>query len=320
MTATVFYHSPELPWSASPQDQQRFRRILAAVTALALLFSVLMPLLPVPENLRDLAPAVPPRYARLLMEHKTPPPPPPKPVVKPQPKPQPKPAEKKTAPKKQPPKAHNPAPKPASMPRPAAAEKAARSGLLAFSGELAALRKHSAIASVRKQALKKSAAGKAPKIQRAVITRRAKQSSGGIDTARLSRDTGKTRLAGSHRTTQVQSTLAQTEQEPAAERHGKSGLPPRSDEDIQLVFDRNKGKLYALYNRALRRDSTLQGKVVLQLTISPEGKVSTCEIISSELNNPKLERRLVARIKMFDFGVMEVAVTRLTYPIDFFPG
>ncbi len=318
MTATVFYHAADLPWSASPQDQQRFRRILAAVTALALLFSVVMPLLPVPQTLQDLAPAVPPRYARLLMAHKAPPPP--MPVVKPEPRPQPKPVEKKTAAKKQPPKAQKPAPKPASKPRPAAREKAARSGLLAFSSELAALRKNSAIASVRKQTLRKSTAGKAPKVQRAVITRRATQTSGGIDTARLSRDTGKTRLVGSHQTSRVQSKLAQIEQRPTSGRSGAAGLPRRSDEDIQLVFDRNKGKLYALYNRALRRDSTLQGKVVLQLTISPEGKVSACEIISSELDNPKLERRLVARIKMFDFGAMEVAVTRVTYPIDFFPG
>ncbi|MFQ5486979.1 MAG: TonB family protein [Gammaproteobacteria bacterium] len=314
MTAAVFYHSPDLPWSASPQDQQRFRRILAVATAVALLFSILMPLLPVPETLQDMAPSVPPRYARLLMEHK--PPPPPQTVVKPEPRAQPKPAEKKTAPKKQPPKAQKPAPKP----RPAVRAKAARTGLLAFSSELAALRKNSAIASVRKQTLRKSAAGKAPKVQRAVITRRATQTSGGIDTARLSRDTGKTRLAGSHQTTRVQSRLAQIEQRPSGGRRGEAGLPRRSDEDIQLVFDRNKGKLYALYNRALRRDSTLQGKVVLQLTISPEGKVSACEIISSELDNPKLERRLVARIKMFDFGAMEVAVTRVTYPIDFFPG
>ena len=38
------------------------------------------------------------------------------------------------------------------------------------------------------------------------------------------------------------------------------------------MFDQNKGAIFALYNRALRRDSSLQGKIVLELTISPIGR------------------------------------------------
>ncbi len=315
--ATIFYHAPDLPWSPSPRDQQRFRRILAVVCALALLFSVVIPLLPVPETLKDLTPEVPPRYARLLMERQKPPPAPIPEVKK---KPAPKPERPQPKAEKPRPKTHKPAPKPSAKSPAAARKKAARSGLLAFSNELAALRDHSAVASVRGQSVKKSTAGKAPRPQRAIITRRATRTSGGIDTARLSRDTGKTQLATVHQTTQLHSSLARIEQRPRKGQTGDAGLPRRNDEDIQRVFDRNKGKLYALYNRALRRDSTLQGKVVLRLTITPDGKVSACEIISSELNNPRLERRLVARIKMFDFGAREVAVTRVTYPIDFFPG
>src|SRR5262249_3857443 len=48
----------------------------------------------------------------------------------------------------------------------------------------------------------------------------------------------------------------------------RSGLgPSRTDEEIQIVFDRYKSAFYRDYNRELRRNPTLQGKMVLRLTI-----------------------------------------------------
>ena len=86
------------------------------------------------------------------------------------------------------------------------------------------------------------------------------------------------------------------------------------------MFDKNKGAIFALYNRALRRDPTLEGKLVLRLTIAPSGQVTACEIVSSELNDPELEQRLVQRIKLFRFEARDdVEPITTTKPIDFFP-
>ena len=52
----------------------------------------------------------------------------------------------------------------------------------------------------------------------------------------------------------------------------------RTDEEIQIVFDRYKAALYRLYNRELRKDPTLQGQMVLRLTIEPNGSVSFCQL------------------------------------------
>jgi len=46
---------------------------------------------------------------------------------------------------------------------------------------------------------------------------------------------------------------------------GGSGRASRSEEEIALVFDRNKGAIYALYGRALRDQPDLQGKLVLEV-------------------------------------------------------
>ena len=102
-------------------------------------------------------------------------------------------------------------------------------------------------------------------------------------------------------------------------RRGNSDKASRSREEIEIVFDRNKGAIYALYNRALRRDPILQGKLVLRLTIAPNGAVTMCEVVSSDLENGELERKLVARIKMFKFVARDVAPITTAKPIDFFP-
>ena len=98
-----------------------------------------------------------------------------------------------------------------------------------------------------------------------------------------------------------------------------SGKASRSREEIELVFDKNKGAIFALYNRALRRDPSLEGKLVLRLTIDPNGAVSFCEIVSSELGDSELERKLVQRVKLFRFEARDVEAITTTKPIDFFP-
>ena len=89
-------------------------------------------------------------------------------------------------------------------------------------------------------------------------------------------------------------------------RTGSSGKAARSQEEIELEFDRNKGAIYALYSRALRDRPELQGKMVLEFTIAPSGDVTACRVVSSELNDPELERKIVARVKLIRFAARDV--------------
>jgi periplasmic protein TonB len=93
----------------------------------------------------------------------------------------------------------------------------------------------------------------------------------------------------------------------------------RSIEEIRLVFERHKGAIYAIYNRALRDEPGLQGKVVLELRIAPGGDVTEVRVVSTELNAAELERKLLARVKQFDFGAKEVEVMVVSWPVDFLP-
>lgn len=178
---------------------------------------------------------------------------------------------------------------------------------------------------------------------RALITSNAAGGSGGINTSGYSRNTGGGGLAG-RATTVVEGAAGgggaggvggggtrgqgrDTGTANAGSGHGaggsvtrgNSGKASRSIEDIKLVFERNKGAIYAIYNRALREDPTLQGKVVVELKISPAGDVVGCRVVSSELHAPELEAKLLARIRQFDFGTKDVDQMVVTWPVDFLP-
>jgi hypothetical protein len=96
--------------------------------------------------------------------------------------------------------------------------------------------------------------------------------------------------------------------------------PSRTDEEIQIVFDRYKAMFYRLYNRALRVDSTLKGQMVLRLTIEPDGSVSMCKLQSSDMNAPDLAAQVVNIVHTINFGAKDgVQALTISYPIDFLP-
>ena len=101
----------------------------------------------------------------------------------------------------------------------------------------------------------------------------------------------------------------------------RSGLgPSRTDEEIQIVFDRYKASFYRLYNRELRNNPALQGKMVLRLTIEPDGSVSMCMLQSTDMNAPDLATQVVNRVRTINFGAKEgVQTVTIVYPIDFLP-
>ena len=147
--------------------------------------------------------------------------------------------------------------------------------------------------------------------------------SGGVSGSGHTTTTNGKTVLENRKITQVEQTLvdpgtiAKAKKQDSKNKTRKAGV--RSEESITLVFDKNKGKLYAVYNRARRKDPGLKGKIILQITIAPVGNVVKVAILSSELNNPKLEKGLISRIKQFNFGAQSVEQITVTYPIEFLP-
>ncbi len=96
--------------------------------------------------------------------------------------------------------------------------------------------------------------------------------------------------------------------------------PARTDEEIQIVFDRYKASFYRLYNRELRNNPALKGQMVLRLTIEPDGSVSMCTLQSTDMDAPDLATQVVGRVRTINFGAKEgVPTVTIVYPIDFLP-
>ncbi len=339
--STMMRISPLLPWDRLPEEEGRFRKILMSLLVFLLLSSIIVTIIKVPEPPRVLKPALPERLVKLVVEQKEVPPPPP-PVVVPKPeekppevaeqKPEEKPKPMETKPQDQ--------PKPDDKPQvdPVRKEKAKAEARKQFAAAgfdaLADLRAQTAPAAkpASGQQLVTNVApagyGDSPSAQRSLIADRAKAGSGGVVTARASSDAGSgSGIAGSGtsrvvsgiggiQTEDVAGRPASTADKPNAEKSGKGRRP---DENIQLAFDGAKGALQALYHRGLRNNPDMKGRVVFRLEIQADGRVSSCEIVSSELNDPELERKLTTRVKQIDFGAMNVEVWKDTFRMDFFP-
>jgi len=302
MILAPYYREFELPWEGDPESTERFRKILKVLLVVLVVLGILFPLLPTPK--RETAADIPTRLAKVMLEQKPKPPPPPKPVEQP---------------KIEPPKVAMVKPTPPPVDLKELAHRKAERQLNQVKDELADLRQQMDLTPLETKNLS-GAVGADSHAERSMITSNVGAGSGGITTANASRGfgTGAGSLTG-HTATAVTSSVALASAANRNVHSGGGGKPARSPEEIALVFDRNKGRIYNLYARALRDNAELQGKLVLEFTIAPNGTVTDCRVVSSELKDPELEKKIIALVRLFQFQPEDVDPVTATKPIDFFP-
>lgn len=315
------YQPMVMPWTRQGEDEKRFRKILFFVFLFSILFSWILPMLKQPaEKYKEIV--VPEHIAQIIKRKQE------EKLI--EQRPQEQLAERKDSniPSKD--------AKPASAETQKARDVAQTKGVLAFKNNFADLMEDTTPAKLGAQARisnsGKAAAGSgsggayAPgeASTRSMITSQATGGSGGINTAGLSRmgagsgGGGQSITGAGVRFARVESSTGtgMADDRPLS----KGAGPSRTDEEIQIVFDRYKAALYRIYNRELRNDPTLRGKMVLRITIEPDGRVSACAVKSTDMASPALSKDIVERVLNFNFGA-KVGVPSLTilYPIDFLP-
>jgi len=307
---------PGLPWVETNEDRN-FRRLLITLLVIFLVAGLVLDSLTLPEITQKKLVDVSPRLARLILEKQKVKPPLPK-IVKPKPEEKKKAEKPKEKKKDKPEKVKKEAPKQKTK---LAREVAQQSGLIALSDELADLRESFDLDNII-ELPQQTTGKKAVELASAsdVLSSQAKRSSGGITTNTLTRKIETSELA-TRKTTTVTSNIKTTQ---AAKSTGagtskSARTATRSAEEVERVFQKNKGAIFSIYNRALRKNPSLAGKVVVELTIDPNGRVIKVTIVSSELEDKKLERKLVLKIKKFVFASANVPQITVSYPIDFLP-
>ncbi|HEY6293306.1 MAG TPA: AgmX/PglI C-terminal domain-containing protein [Terriglobia bacterium] len=206
-----------------------------------------------------------------------------------------------------------------------------RAGILAFKEQFASLTEDQNAPRLGTDARYGAADEVGQASSHSVLTTNTPGSSGGIDAGSLSRNVGGGGGRGgggggnggmpgvkvARATSSIASIGGGDGDRPKA--HSGPG-PSRTDEEIQIVFDRYKAAFYRDYNRALRSNPTLQGKMVLRLTIEPDGAVSMCQLQSTDMDAPDLVVQVVSRVRTINFGAKDgVQAVTIVYPIDFLP-
>lgn len=326
MTSATFSHNDPL-WLTDQQDSRYFWLQAAGLLVFCCLV-ILVPQVTVPKP-AALPPPAPPPLTQLQLPPREIPPPPevktelPKPEPIPEQKPKIEPKEKAVVASKEP----EVAPPTVDDAR----ELAEKSGLLALKDDLADLRQAFDVADTQVSVSNEAQPEAAANVDRQIISQAGQQQFAAKDAAALSNTVARVALseqgAAQVKATQLKgladkNTVERNRQAESGKNANKAGkgTSGRSEAQIRQILEANKSSLYTLYNRALRQEPLLRGKVVFELLISPQGAVSAVKIVQSELGNAKLERQLQLRLQAVDFGPANVSLTRSQWTIEFLPG
>ncbi len=306
-----------IPWTRQDESERRFRRGLLVALIFYIFFGTVITLWKLPPPVRPVVAVVPERLVSMLRREP--------------PKPQPKPERTKEDKKpkndqeKTPEKQREEQVKPVADETQTARKKAETTGVLAFKETFKDMMDETPAARLGTEARlsnqPSAAAGQARASRSIIAMEGGSGGSGGINNASVSRNIGhgNGNGIGGVGFTRVESSVAGQKGESRPLSSGPG--PARTDEEIQIVFDKYKAALYRMYNAELRKDPTLHGKIILRITIEPGGEVSACSVQSNELGSPELVAQIVERVKKFNFGPKEkVAKITILYPIDFLPG
>jgi hypothetical protein len=216
---------------------------------------------------------------------------------------------------------------------PSPESKVGKAGILAFKDKLASLAQDSVVVPLGADARHVAADDVGRPSSRSLLTSNTPGSSGGINVASLSRSVGGGGGGGGGGGNGggggggiggvgVRRAVSSISPITGADRPKARGGPgpARTDEEIQIVFDRYKASFYRLYNRELRNNPALKGQMVLRLTIEPDGSVSMCALQSTDMDAPDLATQVVSRVRTINFGAKDgVPAVTIVYPIDFLP-
>ena len=310
--------SMTMPWRKDSESERRFRRSLLIAFLFYLVFGTVVGLWKLPPLTRPVVAVVPERIVSMLRKE----PPIPEPVPeRPKEEKIPNKDREKTSEK---PKEEQPKPTPAETQ--VARKRAETTGVLAFKESFEDLMDEAPATKLGAEAKlnNQSAAAGQARASRSLVAIPATGGvggSGGISNSGVSRNigSGNGNRIGGVGFTRVESSMAGLGEGTRPLSSGPG--PARTDEEIQIVFDKYKASLYRMYNAELRKDPTLRGKILLRITIEPGGEVCACTMQSSDLASPELVAQVVERVKKFNFGPKEnVPKTTILYPIDFLPG
>ncbi|RME27495.1 MAG: hypothetical protein D6806_04560, partial [Deltaproteobacteria bacterium] len=94
----------------------------------------------------------------------------------------------------------------------------------------------------------------------------------------------------------------------------------RDQQDIVKRIRRRLGGIKHCYEKRLKRNPQLKGKVVIRFVIHPGGKVISVEVVENTTGDPEVASCIAARIRAIRFPPTDGGETAVTYPFILAPG
>ena len=324
-----------LPWQNDPHQEDTFKKILKRILIPLLLLFLIVPWLPQIEPEFE-EQEIDIQTTQVLLEPVIEPEPevipqvtplPPKPVKKEEPKPIPKEVVKKeieskviqTTPKKT--TSEKTAEKTAVKADKESQKLSIKSsqGLDKLSSELSAVKNALDLSKLQKKNLLDSDAGSAARASRnRTGTGNVSTRSGGVGVDGELMNNESTTLS-EYTTVAVDGLDVGQDQVSGSDASLASRLGQRDAESIRRTLEREKSRLYPLYQKYLDDRPDLAGKFVFKMAIEPDGTISDLTLLLSELEIKKLENTLISRLEKVNFGEEDVSRTFVEYTFVFLP-
>lgn len=292
-----------LPWHENEEQYEYFKKLTKYIVIPFMLFLIVMPLLPdlteKPEVVKKVVTQLaldPPEIVRVPEE----------PAKEIPPKPEPLKSKKKT---------NDPA---KAKAKPKAGNNS--SSLAALSQQLSALSSTATAPKVQKKNVFVANTGKVQKSSRSLLGQKnANSSSKGLSASDITIN-AKGGQVLEHHSGSIESPIMEIELPTEEQYHYDPTQSSRRDmQSIRRTLERYKGSVYALYTKALRQSPELNGRFIFEFVILPDGKISNLKLVSSELNEAKLEAQMLKKISGINFGAADNIPTAVQYTFSFLP-
>lgn len=108
-------------------------------------------------------------------------------------------------------------------------------------------------------------------------------------------------------------------QKPESIEGAASSNAKRDNDAINQVVSTHKASIRMSYEKFLRSDPNLAGKITVRFTITASGSVSDIKIVENSTGNSELEQEIIRKVKMWQFETIAEGDVTVVYPFVFNP-
>lgn len=97
----------------------------------------------------------------------------------------------------------------------------------------------------------------------------------------------------------------------------KEAMGARSEESLRKVLTDNMGRLQYIYEKHLKTNPDIGGKVEVEVTINADGSVGSVNILRAEIAVPALQQDILDTVRRWRYDVITSGSVKVVYPVVF---